>query len=121
MIDLQLSNTVLMWIPTIDPYIMPNCVGVIFKIRYALSSTMFLVHTDSDNTFSISGGYVCDNKSHAECGLRLVQSLLGIRLERQNHLVIRQSSTILLDAANPIHHHTYQGKFWLEELDIMIF
>jgi hypothetical protein len=75
----------------------------------------------SDDTISIPDGYVCFNENHLECGLRLVKSLLGLRLERQNQLFLRHSSTILLDPANSIWHHTYQEKFWLEELDKMMY
>jgi len=57
---------------------------VIFKIRDADSSTMFLVHNGSDNTISIPGGYVYDNENYVECGMIVVKSLLGPRLERQN-------------------------------------
>jgi hypothetical protein len=110
----------MLWTPTIDSSTDPNFVSVIFKIRDADSSTMFLVHKGSDNTISILGGYVYDNKNHIECGLRVVKSLLGLRLERQNQLALRHSSTILLDSANLICHHTFQGEFWLEELDRMI-
>jgi len=78
-IDLQLSKDVLR-IPTIDPFTEPNSVSVIFKLIYAFSSTMFLVHKGSDNTISIPCGYVCCNEIHVECGLRLVHSLLGLRL-----------------------------------------
>ena len=49
----------------------------------------------------------------------MVKSLLGLRLEKQNQLFLRFSSTILLDYTTPIRHHTFQGDFWLEELDIM--
>jgi hypothetical protein len=35
-------------------------------------------------------------------------------------LLLRHSSTILLDSGNPIRHHTYQGKLWFEELDRMM-
>jgi hypothetical protein len=118
-IDLHLFKG-LLWIPIIDPSNVPNFINAIFKIRDAFSSTMFLVHKVSDNIILILGGYVCCNKSHVECGLRLAQSLLGLRLERQNQLVLRHSSTILLDAANLIYHHVYQGEFWLKELDIMM-
>ena len=105
--DLHLSKG-LLWITTINPSTVPHFVSVMFKIRDAYSSTMFLVHKGSDNTISIPGGYVCCNENHIECGLRLVNSLLGLRLERQNLLVLRHRSTIILDYANPIHHHTYQ-------------
>jgi hypothetical protein len=81
---------------------------------------MFLVHNGADEIISIPGGYAYDNENRIEWGLRLVRSLLGLRLERQNQLILRQSSTILLDHANPICHHTYQGEFWLEELEIMM-
>ncbi len=50
----------------------------------------------------------------------MVKSLLGLRLERQNRLFLRNSSTIILDATNPIRHHTFQCEFWLEEMDIMM-
>ena len=75
---------------------------------------MCLVHKGSDNTISIPSGYVCCNENHLECGVRLVNKyLLGIRLERQNQLILRHSSTILLDYANPIRHHTYQEEFFV--------
>ncbi len=74
----------LLWIPTVDPLTVPNFVSVVFKIRDADSSMMFLVHNGLDNTISIPGGYVHDNESHIECGLRVVKSLLRLRLERQN-------------------------------------
>ena len=77
-IDLHLFKG-LLWILTDDPSIVPNFVIVILKIRDAYSSTMFLVHTDSDNTISIPDGYVCSNENHIECGLRVVKSLLGLR------------------------------------------
>ena len=94
---------------------MPHFVSVTFKIKDAFSSAMFIVHKGFDNTVSIPGGYVHNNEGHVECGLRLVQSLLRLRLEGHNELVLRYSSTILLGAANPIHHHSYQGELWLEE------
>ena len=50
----------------------------------------------------------------------MVKLLLGLRLERQNQLVLRHLSTILLHYANPIRHHTFQGEFWLEELYTMM-
>ena len=81
---------------------------------------MCFMHTCSDNTISILGRYVCDDESRVECGLRFVQSLLGLRLERHNRLALRHSSTIHLDAANLIHHHTCQREFWFEELDRMM-
>ena len=81
---------------------------------------MFLVHNGSDNTISIPSGYVYDNENHVDCGLRVVQSLLGLRLERYNQLFLRNSSTILLDHANPIRYYTFQGEFGLEELDNMM-
>jgi hypothetical protein len=49
--------------------------------------------------------------------LRVVTSLLGLRLERHNPLFLRHSATILLDGRNPICHQTYQCEFGLEELD----
>jgi hypothetical protein len=73
---------------------------------------MILVHKGSDNTISIHGGYVYDHKNYVECEVRVVKSLLGLRLERQNQWVLRRSSMILLDYANPIRHHTFQGEFW---------
>jgi len=117
-VDLNLCNG-LLWIPTVDPSIVPNFVSVILKVRDADSSTMFLVHKGSNNTISIIGGNFYDNKSYVECGLRVFKSLLGLRLERQNQLVLRHSSTILLDYFNPIRNHTFQGELWLEELDKM--
>ena len=48
--------------PTVDPLTFPNFVNVIFKIRDASSSMMFLVHNGLDNTISILGGYVHDKK-----------------------------------------------------------
>ena len=63
---------------------MPHFVSVIFKIRDAVSSKMFLVHSRFDNTILIPGGYVRDTENLVECELKLVKSLLGIRLERQN-------------------------------------
>jgi hypothetical protein len=45
---------------------------------------------------------------------------LGIHLKRQNQLALRHTFLILLDFDNPIHHHTYQGEFWLEELDTIM-
>jgi hypothetical protein len=115
------SSKGLLWIPTIDPSTVSNFIIVIFKIRDADSSTMFLAHKGSDNTISIHGGYVHDNDNHVECGLRVAMSLLGLRLERQNKLVLRHSSTILYEYANPIRHHIFQGEFWLEELDRLIY
>jgi len=109
MIDLQLSKG-LLWIPTIDLSIVFVFVSVIYKIRDASSSTMFLVRKGSDNTTSIPGGYVCCNESNIERELRLVKSLLGLRLETQNKLVLRHTSTILLDYVNPIHHHIYLSR-----------
>ena len=44
----------------------------------------FLLHNGLDTTISIPGGYAHDNENHIECGLRVVQSLLGLRLERHN-------------------------------------
>jgi len=115
-IDLHLSKG-LLWIPTVDPSTVPSFVSVIFKIRDAEQSMMLLVHNGLNNSISIPGGYVKDNENHIECGLRVVTSLLGIRLQRHNQLFLRNSSTILLDSKNPIRHHTYQCEFWLEELD----
>jgi len=115
-IVLNLCNG-LLWTPIVDPSIVPNFVTVIFKLRDAVSSTMFLVHNGLDNTILILGGYVHDNKNHIECGSSVVKSILGLRLDRQNHLVLRNSSTIILDCKNPIRHHTFQCEFWLEELD----
>jgi len=117
--DLYVSKC-LLWIPTIDPSTVSNFVSVMFKIRDAYSSTMFLVHKISDITISFLGGYVCCNENHIECELRLVKSLLGLRLERQNQLILRHSSKILLDRANPICRHTYQEEFRIEELDRMM-
>jgi hypothetical protein len=48
--------------------------------------------------------------------LKLIQSKQGIRLKRHNGLYRRHLSIIILDAANPIHHHTYQVEFLLKEL-----
>jgi hypothetical protein len=81
---------------------------------------MFLVHNGLDNTISILGGYAHDNENHIECGLRVVDSLLRLRLERQNQLFLRNSSTIIIDCKTPIRHHTFQCEFWLEELDGMM-
>jgi hypothetical protein len=69
---------------------------------------------------SILGGYARDNKNPIECGLRVVKSLLGLRLERKNPLFLRNSFTIIIDCKNPIRHHTFQCEFWLEELDGMM-
>ena len=60
--------------------------------------------------------YVHDNEDHVECIFRLVKSQLGGRLERQNELMLRHYSIILLDVANSIHHHTFSEEFWPEEL-----
>jgi hypothetical protein len=109
-IKLQLSKG-LLWIPTVDPFTIPNFVSVIFKVRAAFSSTVFLVHKGTDNTISILGGYVYDNENNIVCGLRLVRLLLRLGLGRQNKLILRHSSTTLIDVANLIHHHTYQGEF----------
>jgi len=81
---------------------------------------MFLVHNGPDKAISILGGYAYDNENHVECGLRVVKSLLGLRFERQNQLFNRNSSTIILDYKNPIRFHTFQGVYWLEELDTMM-
>ena len=43
---------------------------------------MFLVHNGLDNTISIPGVYAHDNENRIECGLRVVKSLSGLRLER---------------------------------------
>ena len=69
-IDLNLSKGMLL-IPTIDPSTAPN---------FGDSSTMCLVHNGSNKTISIPGGYVYDNSNHGECSLRVVKSLLGLRL-----------------------------------------
>jgi hypothetical protein len=74
-IELQLSKG-LLWIPAVDPSTILHFVSVIFIIRDAFSSTMFLVHKGTDNTISIHGGYVYDSDNNIECGLRLVRSLL---------------------------------------------
>jgi hypothetical protein len=113
--DLQLLKG-LLWIPSADFGIVPHFVSMILKIRDASMSTMLLVHNGSDNTLSIHGGYVHVNEGHVECGSRLLQSKLGIRLERHNQLHLRRSSIILIDDVTPIHHHSYLGEFWLEEL-----
>ena len=115
-IELHLSKD-LLWIQTVYNSTIPHFVSVIFKIRDSFSNTMFLVHKEIVNTISILGGHVHDKENYIECGLRLVRSLLGLRLERQNQVVLRHSSTILLDNANPICHHTYKGQSYLEELD----
>jgi hypothetical protein len=52
--------------------------------------------------------------------LRVVKFLLGLRLERQNQLFLRNSSTIIIDCKHPIRHHTFQCEFWLEELEGMM-
>ena len=85
-IDLDLCKGQL-WIPTVALSTVPNFASVIFKIRDADSSTLFLVHNGSDNTLSIPGGYFDDDENHIECGLRVVNSLLGLRLERHNQFV----------------------------------
>ena len=112
-IDLNLSKGML-WIPTIDSSTLPNFVSVIFKIRDVDSNTMYFLNNSSDNTISILGGYVYDNENHVECGLRVVKSLLGLRLEIQNKLFSRHSSTILLNCTSPIRHQTFQGELLLE-------
>jgi hypothetical protein len=104
----------------VDPSTVPTFVSVIFKIRDADQSMMFLVHNGSDNAISIRGGYVNDNENHIECGLRVVKSLLGICLHKHNQLFLRNLSTIIIDCKNPIRHHTFQCEFWLEELDSMM-
>jgi hypothetical protein len=48
-IDLHLSKG-LLWIQAVDHSTIPHFVSVIFKIRDAFSSTMFLVHKGADNT-----------------------------------------------------------------------
>ncbi len=79
-------------------------------------STMLLVHKEFDNTLSTPGIYVHDNEDRVECALRLIQSKLGISLERHNMIHLHHSSILLFDVANLIHHHTYQGELWIEEL-----
>ncbi len=79
-IDLSLCNG-LLWIPTVDSSTIPNIVCVILKIRDADQHMMFLVHNGSENAISIPGGYVNEHENHIECGLRVVNSLLGIRVE----------------------------------------
>jgi len=61
----------MLWMPIVDPSTIPNFACVIFKIRDVASSKVFLVHNGSDNTISIPGGYVYNNKNHVECGLRV--------------------------------------------------
>jgi len=96
-IDLNLCKGML-WIPTVDHSTVSNFDNVIFKIRYADSSTMLLVHNSSGNTISIpAGGYVHDNENHVECGLRVANDILELCLKRQNQLFLRNSSTIILD------------------------
>ena len=80
-IDLQLSKG-LLWILAVDYGIVPHFVSVVLKMRNTSASTIFLVHNGSDNTLSFHGSYVHDNEGHVEFGLRLIQSKLGIRLER---------------------------------------
>ena len=63
------------------------------------------------NTILIPKGYVHDNENLIECGLRGVTSLLGLRLEIQNQLFLRNSCIIILDAKNPIRYHTFQCEF----------
>jgi len=87
----------LLWIPSVDPSTVPKNFSMIFKLREADLSMMFLVHTGLDRTISIPGGYAHDNKNRIECGLRVVKSLLGLRLEIYNQLVLRNSSTIIID------------------------
>jgi len=70
---------------------------------------MFLVHNGLENAISIPGGYVHDNENHIECALRVVKSLLGLRLERQNQLFLLNSSTIILDYKTPICYHTFHS------------
>jgi hypothetical protein len=108
-----------LWIPNVDPSTVSNFVSVILKIRDAESSMMFLAHNGFTNTISIPSTYVRVNESLIECGLRVILSFLGVRLERHNQLFLRNSSTILLEDQTPIRHHTYQCEFWLEELDSM--
>ena len=62
----------MLWMPIVDPSAFPNFACVIFKIIDVASSTVFLVHNGSDNTISILGGYVYNNKNHVECDLRVV-------------------------------------------------
>ncbi len=81
---------------------------------------MFLVHNESDNAISIPGGYVNEHENNIACGLRVVKSLLGIRLHKHNQLFLRNSSTILLDCKHPIRHHIFQCEFWLVELDLLM-
>jgi hypothetical protein len=82
-IDLHLCKGLLL-IPTVDPSTVSNFVSVILKIRDAESSMMFLAHNGSTNTISFSGTYVRDNENLIECGLRVILSLLGVRLDRHN-------------------------------------
>ena len=82
-IDLQLSK-VLLWLAAVDFGTVSHFDGVVLKIRDATMSTMLLVHNGFNNTFSIPGSYVHDDGGHVECGLRHIQSKLGIRIERHN-------------------------------------
>jgi len=66
-IDFRLSKG-LLWIQTVDHSTIPHFVSVIFKIRIAFSSTLFLVDNGTDNTTSIPGGCVYDKENHIECG-----------------------------------------------------
>ena len=64
-IELHLCKGML-WIPIVDPLIVPNFVSVIFKIRDPNSSMMFLENNGLDNTISIPGGYTHDTENHIE-------------------------------------------------------
>ena len=81
---------------------------------------MCLAHNGSTNTKTIPSAYVHVNENHIECGLQVVTSFLGLRLERHNQLFFIHSFTILIDSQNPIRHHIYECEFWLEELDKMM-
>jgi hypothetical protein len=52
--------------------------------------------------------------------LWFVKSLLGICLHKHNQLLLRNSSTLIINCKNPIRHHTFRCEFWLEELDSMM-
>ena len=114
-IQLQLSKG-LLWIPTVTSPTVPQFVMVVLRLRDARSETMFLTHRGSDNTITVPGGYMRQLENPYSCGLRIVLSQLGIRLERHNQLHRRFSSIVLLDSANPIHLHICTSDFWLEEL-----
>ena len=75
---------VLLWILGGNFGTAPHFKSAFLKIRDASVSTMFLVHTGSDNKLSIPGSYVHGNEGHVECGLRLTHSKPVIRLERHN-------------------------------------